>query len=50
VTLVVGDNLDAVVLPDTHAAVGAAEVDTNGFSSDCCHYDPNLSTDVVFIS
>ena len=32
VTLIVGDDLDAVVLPDAHAAVRRAEVDADGFS------------------
>lgn len=31
VTLVVGDNLDSVVLPDTDAGVGGAQVNTDRF-------------------
>jgi len=31
VTLVVGDNLDTVVLPDGNARVGSTEIDTDGY-------------------
>ena len=37
VALVVGDDLDAVVLPDTDAGVGGAEVDAYGFSVNLSH-------------
>ena len=31
VTLIVGDDLDSIILPDTDAGVGGAEVDSDGF-------------------
>ena len=32
VTLVISDDFDTVVLPDTHARVGGTEIDTDGFT------------------
>jgi hypothetical protein len=34
VTLVVGDDLNAVVLPNSYAGVGGSEIDSDGFSGD----------------
>jgi len=31
VALIVGDDLDSIILPDTDAGVGGAEVDSDGF-------------------
>jgi hypothetical protein len=36
VTLVVSDDLDTVVLPDTDTRVGGTKIDTDGFSSYSC--------------
>ena len=35
VTLVVGDNLNAVIAVDTHARVGSTKIDTDSGSHDC---------------
>ena len=35
VTLVVGNDLHTIVLPNTNAGIGGTKIDTNGFSSNC---------------
>mmetsp|Transcript_20197 Transcript_20197/g.58557 ORF Transcript_20197/g.58557 Transcript_20197/m.58557 type:complete len:686 (-) Transcript_20197:20-2077(-) len=37
VTLVIGNNFDTIILPDTYTRVGGSEIDTDRFSSDSTH-------------
>jgi hypothetical protein len=36
VTLVIGNNLDTIILPNTYARIGGSKVDSDRFSSDGC--------------
>ena len=33
-TLLIGDDLNTIMLPDTYAAVGGTQIDTDGFTAD----------------